>query len=58
MNLSRSPDPLSVKENASVEAVDGDKETEVVELPLSSVEKSIIETVMFFNVSIEEASAR
>lgn len=58
MNLSSSPDALSTHDNVSVEEVKEAEEAEVVEWPLSVVEKSIIEVVMFFNVSIEEASAR
>lgn len=58
MNLSLSPDPISVQDNVSVETVEQAVEVEVVESPLSQVEKSIIEVVMFFNVSVEEASAR
>lgn len=58
MSLSTSPDSLSVQDNVSVETVKEAEETEVVESPLSAVEKSIIEVVMFFNVSIEEASTR
>lgn len=58
MNLSLSPDPISVQDNVSVETVEQAVEVEVVESPLSLVEKSIIEVVMFFNVSVEEASAR
>lgn len=58
MNLSSSPDPISIQDNVSAESVNQTEKNETVELPLSEVEKSIIEVVMYFNVSIEEASAR
>lgn len=56
--MSTSHDPISNQENISVEEANQVEKTEVVEPPLSEVEKRIIEVVMFFNVSIEEASAR
>ncbi len=59
MNLcTPSADPISVPTNPSIDTVNQADEPEVVESPLSEVEKSIIEVVMFFNISIEEASAR
>lgn len=58
MNLSTSPDPVSIPNNISVESVNQAESPEAIESPLSDVEKSIIEVVMLFNVSIEEASAR
>lgn len=58
MNLSTSPDTLSVEDNVSSEVVNQTEEAEEIESSLSAMEKSIIEVVMFFNVSIEEASAR
>lgn len=58
MNLSAKTDPISDQRNASDESVEQAEGTEMVEQPLSEVEKSIIEVVKFFNVSIEEASTR
>lgn len=58
MNLSPSANPVSIPKNSSVDTVNQAETSEVIEAPLSDVEKSIIEVVMFFNISIEEASAR
>lgn len=60
MNLSVSPDVITVQDvkDGSDETVNENDEVEEVEPELSEVEKNIIETVMSFNVSIEEASER
>lgn len=58
MNLSPSPDTACIQDDVSNEAINQTEEAEEIESPLSEMEKSIIDVVMFFNVSIEEASAR
>lgn len=59
MNLSGSPVAANDGKNVSEESVNKDgAAAEDEEGPLSEVEKSIIDVVMYFNVSIEEASAR
>lgn len=58
MNLSSPSVVPCIQENISNETINQAENAEEVESPLSEMEKSIIEVVMFFNVSIEEASAR